>query len=386
VPHAQVASGKLQLSTYAQHRLDKLKSIVEDPDQGKFDPSMFGTGSDRQQQLFDLIEAKEQSKRTPTGAPTPSATDPKTILKTYFMTKYNLDATQAGTVYDQVQEFIDNIPLTITVKGDKWFGRTGKSKYLGRTKYLYPGKVDPEQTKFRPATQKAKDKVPVADLFEKPGAKGKMEYTGKYDDPDYADERGEKYLSFRRWKDARQTKNLGFEAQDLPTFGAANINWEKNFGLLGNPGENYYGNVHFLLKKNNIKNKVVYTATDHGRPHRDPMFALADFVSGERLTKDQQPEKAEVLANMVNAALMSRDFRMELVFEIQIFGGVDIQNDVEKIYVAPNSSKVVKENIKRFSKKFNVPYTVYELPDEKTMEFSPGKQVSIVVENLQTIV
>ncbi len=237
VATAQEANGKLTLTQQAQDRLAKLKGHVStDPSTWKY--RLGQRGEALYQQHLQSIDVKETDlKKTP-------ATTPQGILSSYLKTKYSLDDTKAGAVYRNIEKFAANIPLTITVPGMDWFGKTqdvntksffGKQKT--KTKYLYPGKVKASDTVFDPATQTAKSKK-VSELFGKDDAAGDIEYTGKFENPNFVQELGENYLRFRKWKDTRQTRRLGFEAEEMPTFGAANVNWNVNRGTSSASSEN----------------------------------------------------------------------------------------------------------------------------------------------------
>jgi len=50
---------------------------------------------------------------------------------------------------------------------------------------------------------------------------------------------------------------------------------------------------------------------------------------------------------------------------------------VEKIYVAPSVAKVVKSNVKAFSKKHNVPYEILKQPKGETIEIPFSRNTRI---------
>ena len=405
VATAQEVNGKVQLTVEATTRLAKLKThVASEPSTWKY--QLGKRGQALYQQHLDSIDTREATARLQ------PATNPQDILTTYLMTKYNLNALKAAAVYNKIAVFAHNAPLTITVPGIDWFGKTQqvtKKNRLGfnrtKTENLYPGNIDPEDVKFRPATRQMKTKK-TSEVFDKNNAEGDIEYTGKYDNPNFVGNRGENYLRFRNWKDNRQTRRLGFQAGEMPTFGAVNINWNTNRGSdavdqgnaqkwnikqdkkgnLKTHGVNYYGEVHFLLKNDHVANRLVYTATDHGRSHRDIMFALADFASGERLTKDKQTSHTQLLANVINAAMDGASFQFGLPLEIQIFGELNISTDVAKIYVAPGASDVVQKGIKLFSKKFSVPYEKIKAPKNANMIGSSGSQLKNVQEQVDKLV
>ena len=152
VATAQEVNGKVQLTVEATTRLAKLKThVASEPSTWKY--QLGKRGQALYQQHLDSIDTKEATARLQ------PATNPQDILTTYLMTKYNLNALKAAAVYNKIAVFAHNAPLTITVPGIDWFGKTQqvtKKNRLGfnrtKTENLYPGSIDPEDVKFRPAT------------------------------------------------------------------------------------------------------------------------------------------------------------------------------------------------------------------------------------------
>jgi hypothetical protein len=213
-------------------------------------------------------------------------------------------------------------------------------------------------------------------------------------------------MQFRKWKDNIMTGNLGMSGEEMPVFGAVNTNFDAYGGTTALPttkvkeahdklaakkkrtpqetalmeqlaaehqrlkelpeddqyGINYYGDMHLKLRRDRIKDRVLYTATDHGQPHRDPFLAFADLLVGtvddsetgetylsdrtglKRTSSDGKQSKgtqktgdaAAVIATILG---VREQANLELPFEIQIFGGVDWETDVEEIWVSPGAPK-----------------------------------------------
>jgi len=356
----------LKFTTDAQGKLNALRDEVITPS-----PSPTGLVprpglNEKQEQHLQEIEAQERS----TGMG-----NARDELMAVLMQNFNLVEDQARELLTRMENWLPTVPLTITVKGLDWFGRT--SKYLKRAKPPDPRKGE---TKFRAATTQQKT-ISTAELFEKEGLSDTVTYTGKYEHPRYAKERGETYLRFRKWKDQLMTSLLDFKPEELPTFGAVNLNWETTRSSKGSQpedyGVNYYGDTHFVLKRDNVKERVVYTATDHGTPRRNILLALHDFAMGGSHTGLKNVQKMDIVADVVNMVTGKRKWASELPFEIQVFGTVDIAQDVEKIYVAPSVAKVVKSNVKAFSKKHNVPYEILKQPKGETIEIPFSRNTRI---------
>ena len=137
-------------------------------------------------------------------------------------------------------------------------------------------------------------------------------------------------------------------------------------------GRNYYGDIHLVLKRSTVGDRIVYTASDHGQPHRDPFLTFADFLLGSQgdyhadLTKLKRPDaggfkdksalakplarsteivQPEYAASIIAVVLGSKKAASwTLPFEVQIHGGVDWAKDVTEIVVAPTlDAKALKQ-------------------------------------------
>lgn len=313
------------------------------------------------------------------------------------------DRAKVAAIIAQLEAGLPNLPLTITVSGVRWFGNDEKGR---------PKTVNPE---FRSAGGTTRHKQAAGDIGKR-GTKARkalkgetVEYGGRYEDPMYAQERGDTYLEFRRWKDQRMTGNLGMRPEELPVFGAVNTNWAATRGTGGYmasgrvraleqkakkqklskaekaelaehqrmqdlqdkdriAGVNYYGDTHFVLDPASVRNRMVYTAGDHGRPHTDPFLAFADFLlpndaqevyNGEVYRSDvtrMRPEgvKKPVVYDVINMLLLGAGQAPKVVrdlpFEIQIFGGIDLRTDVLEIHVAPAAPDEVLTNADNWAK------------------------------------
>ena len=208
-------------------------------------------------------------------------------------------------------------------------------------------------SEFKPATA-AKKQTNVSTLFSKPQAQGDIAHLPTWADkvPTSADARGPKYLRFRHWKDQLLTGLRDLQSDEMAVFGAANPTWE---GARGSDtptehGTNYYGDFHFVLDRDTVKDRMVYTATDHGAPRRDPVLSLNDFAFGGRgLTWLKDVKRTSMLDAVVNAVrLKTALYGMPLLFEVQIFGGVNIKTDVKEVNLSSKVSATAEQNITNF--------------------------------------
>lgn len=265
----------------------------------------------------------------------------------YFKEHYSMLQAEADKLYDEVETFIYNAPLTLTVKAQSWFDG-----------------ANPPDSSFKPAGAFQKQ-TPVNQVFGKTAKKlqDTVTHLPTWDDSKAGsgEERGPRYLRFRAFKDQTMTGLNEFSAAEMPVFAALNVNWETTKGSDTEEqyGTNYYGDLHFMLKKNNFKDRVVYTATDHGAPRRDPMLTLNDFAFGGRgLTRLKKVNRPAVIDAVVNAARTKAPaYGLALVFEIQIFGGLDIKTDVSEITISDDISASLENKIKLYytSAGLNIP-------------------------------
>ena len=263
-----------------------------------------------------------------------------------------VDAAMAKSIRQQVEANLNDLPITLTVGGMGWFGKRAPRRKHGEAQYK-AGAARREVKKF-------------SQLFAKPKAKGEIAGLGQYKDPaDSKQKRGKDYLRFRNWKDrAIMGSGLGFSDTELPTFAAANVNWAAHGSMPDDqkPGQakyahNPYGDTHFVLNRRAIADRMVYTATDHGFPRRDVFLAFADFVLGNgSITGLKDTARPGVVGHVINSLILQKPALSALQqFEVQIFGRVDIDKDVEKIVVAPTVDEVTRKNIEKFAKKTGIP-------------------------------
>jgi DNA-binding protein Fis len=276
-----------------------------------------------------------------------------------LVTMLKVSATEATKIRNEVKAHLADLPITITVSGMGWFGKRAPRRKYGEASYK--------------AGSSRRQTHSYADLFEKPEAKGDLSYLGEYEDPATSlQKRGANYLRFRNWKDNVMTGGLGMSDKELPVFGAVNANWDayssqskedKDYGV------NAYGDTHFVLKKSAVLDRLVYTATDHGYPRRDIYLAFADLVlGGLGVTGLKDVGLPKIVKHIVNSLITRKPVASTTQpFEVQIFGTLNIDKDVEKIVVAPSVDEKVKKNIRKFGNKAGVPVDFLAKPAEAVL-------------------
>lgn len=386
----------LQFTPESQLKLGKLRQAVIDatPDTA-VDPRPT-TPKERQKRLLDDIQEKDDAIRQTREAAVHTA---------LLAAPWNLTAGKATKLINTLKSKLPTLPLTITHSAAK----------------RLPADVDEAiDTRDRSRAGVTESKDVEGKNFDSPG-----KWTGG--------QRGEDYLRFRTWKDRVMTGNLGQKGDEMPVFGAVNVNFKNYKGSIENlngadtelrdlhqkgkknwtekdkkdladnrkyrdkrVGTNYYGDLHLVLERSAVADRVIYTASDHGQAHRDPFLVFADFLLGSQgdyqadLTKlkrtgaggftDKSGRKAldnsteivqpEFAAAIVGSVLGSvKAAAWTLPFEIQIHGGVDWETDVKEIWVAPSTAPEHVQRLRDWSKgaKGRPKVKVAKAPPESTI-------------------
>lgn len=353
------ARKELAFTPEAANKLDALKTAVGQHDVGftgqnrtwtRSGETTTHTLSTRQSAHLEDIEQKDQSVNRGT-------LDGLVISKLQSM--FNLNEEGAADVLGRIKSGLASLPLALSVKASDWFASG-----------------DPTTTIYKPGSAR-RNEANFSDLFGKKSANGKINYLGEFDDKTGQD-RGKNYGRFRNWKDQKMTGNRGFSDKELPSFAAVQINWPAH-GTDKTYGVDSYGDLHFVLKKANIANRLVYTATDHGHPRRDIYLAFCDFVLGDveskSLTGLKKTESSHVVRQVVNSLITQQLVSTPLqCFEIQIFGELDVAKDVAMITVAPTTDPKIKLNVQNFCNRHNIVYEAIAKPVEAVLDgkwFSP---------------
>jgi hypothetical protein len=315
----------LRLSGWAVDRLADLRLLVWSVSRGEETlappqfPARAGLTSYKQERHLEGIE--ETERREAEKGKTQSKEEE---LVQFFQDIYLLEQNEARTLMITLQNWLRNeVPLTITRSHQQLFG----------------GGV-PAQARLTPGTAQTKT-VRLRDIFGGRGGAETFEALPPWQDRHGYEPRGERYAIFRMYKDQLMTSLLDFEATELPVFGAVSPGWETTRGTEPGyqMGKSYYGDTHYLLHRDRVSNRVVYTATDFGEPRRDPFLALHDLAFGGEQAmrvkiKSKDVKRIEVVNALVLAATRRAPVYAALRFELQIFGPVDIASDVKGIYFA----------------------------------------------------
>jgi len=320
----KTSSDRLAFTGDTETRLTELKNEIQHPTVARiWVPRDTKLNPKQEQHLGEIEEAEALIDKTSV----------KAQFVDLFKQRYGLIDVEADALYTKVLNVLTSAPFTITVQSDKWFGGTTTPS--------------PE---FNPAAAK-REQMDYSTLFRKTGAKGQLDFVKRWNDEGLKEEekRGPNYMRFRIWKDRLMTGNLGFKPEEMPSFGALNINWETSKGGddPNKHGSNYYGDLHFKMNRDAVKNRLIYTASDHGQPRRDPLFALHDFAfGGKGLTWLKDTKKLGVVDNIVNAAQTKKPiYGLALLFEVQVFGGVNIKRDCDEAFLASTIKDPVKQAI-----------------------------------------
>lgn len=316
----------LALTGDAQRLLDDLRTEVANPTRQVAVTPRAGVTEGQERHLAQL-EANEATM-------SPVDSD----FLTLFNERYNLTAAASRRLLADIEHFLStDMKLTITVNLEKWFG----TDTAPRT----------PRPMFAPAVS-AKDTTQLQDLFNKTTTKT-IEHLPTWDDSNLgASARGPSYLRFRHWKDQLMTGLQDLSSGEMASFGSGNITWDtvKGSDTAAGFGTNYYGDLHFVLDRAKFDSRIVFTAGDHGEPRRNPLLALHDLCGeGKGRTWLRSVRDLAVIDNVVNAVRSKLPLAgLGLKLEFQVFGGIDMLNDVTEVWLARTHSSEALERVQAF--------------------------------------
>lgn len=282
-------------------------------------------------------------------------------LERYAVNPFGFYATKAAAAVAGVVKRLDEFPVTMTMPGSAIFEA---------------GVPKGDATECKAAT--VQQRVASGSSQFGCGDDDLIAHVGGYDTPLFSDDRGDKYLQFRIWKDRMMSGNRGLSPEEMPKYGALNVDFETNWasGASNAPGkrmpvidgmtetqlrqkkfadmtlaqkqtrvkgskavgENYYGDLHTVLKDSvRAQNRTVFTCTDHGAPDSDVLCAVHDALGGDFITNPKSGEQSTVLFAVFNESATQPINKLTsmLMLEAQIYGPIDMATDVAKIVVAP---------------------------------------------------
>jgi hypothetical protein len=317
---------RLAMTAETEALLRALRKEVENPTATPPRTPRAGLTGGQERHLHNLEQAEQAIDLTTI----------KSSFVTFFQQRYALTAGAADTLYTDVVAFLDAAPLTITVSAASWFG----------------GQAPPDPN-FRPSAGRVAE-TKVSKAFGKRWAKGKVQHLPTWDDTGLAKEaqRGAKYLRFRAWKDELMSGLNELSATEKAVFGALNVTFDTSKGsdAVAQHGQNYYGDLHFVLNRQRVRDRMIYTATDHGQHRRNPLLALHDFTFGGRgITWLQDTKKLTMIDNIVNATWSRVPlFGLPLLFKVQIFGGVHVKDDVREVHLGQAVSAPLEAAVRSY--------------------------------------
>jgi hypothetical protein len=333
----------LSLSPAATQELASLEKAVLNPELGRVtlsdkeltaEKKKSSTAlNDKQAQHFSRLRGEEEDTA---GDYEGQHKSPRDFVLGKFQSRYNIqDPSAAGTLVDGVLKALETVPLTLTSKMDNLFKERGDKANLP----LYGS-----QYKSEPSLMQ--EEVDVSDLVGKKDRKKKAKSIGR-PDANFAKTRGDNYLRWRRDKDERETGFHGLDADDLPVFAAVNPNFNETKGGNANLaqwdtkskawtgttyGENYYGDVHMLLKDSvRARSTLIARGKQSVQGRRierlDLTFLLADMC--RLFMYDYVDALVASIKKPGTVVLTNMDA------EVHIYGGFDVAKDVQAFYLQP---------------------------------------------------
>jgi hypothetical protein len=250
---------------------------------------------------------------------------------------------------EHIKASLHMLPITINANSERWFGARSQRKHgkkVPRRKYL-------EQMYRSGAGRRQETKY--SKLFEKKRAKGAVKHLGLLEGGWFEGQnRTENYWRFRYWKDMAMTGNLGLSDEELPKFAGVNVASQALGSQASDPtkyGEAPYGDIHFVMNPARLAGRVVFTATDFGKPRTDIYLAFCDFLlGGGELIAGKETKDAGMVKMIINSLLTQRPVSWsKQPFEIQIFGNVSMTDDISEIWVAQTVPAKAVANIRYFA-------------------------------------
>lgn len=261
-------------------------------------------------------------------------TTPKQYVADELMKRYDIkQGDKAQSLVDDVLNELATVPLTLTSKLENLFAERTDRENLPKHGSLY---------KSEPSLMQ--EEIHLGELIGKPSHNVKAKSIGR-PNAEFTESRGKNYIRWRRDKDERETGYHGLGADDLPVFAAVNPNFMTTKGGNANLaswdhdtkkytgityGQNYYGDVHMLLK-NSVRSRSTMIARGsksvRGRriERLDLTFLLADMC---RLSMWDYVDALVAAVRKPDTVVLTN-----MDAEVHIYGGLDLATDVAAIYM-----------------------------------------------------
>ncbi len=199
-----------------QVRSFNLKRTTLTPAQLQAERAMSGTGLNaKQSEHFHRLREEELAAAADYEA---KGVSPRAFCIAKLVARYGLDSGAAGTIVNDIVAALLNVPLTLTNDLQKLFGARADGADLPTHGSVY---------KSEPA--RMQQEVDIGAAIGKPDHDAKAMAMGS-PDPGFTKSRGANYMRWRRDEDERETGYHGLSADDLPTFGAVNPNFNDTKG------------------------------------------------------------------------------------------------------------------------------------------------------------
>jgi hypothetical protein len=332
----------LEMQAKAAQKLDALEKAVVDINLKATTLSPEALAAEQQKSGTDLNAKQSEHFSRLRGEEAADALNyegkgesPRQYVVTKFVARYGLSTPKAESLVDEVLAALETVPLTLTSKLENLFKERADKKAEPLHGSAY---------KSEPALMQ--EEVDVSKLIGKPDG-GKKEMSIGRPDANFAKTRGDNYLRWRRDKDERETGYHGLSADDLPVFAAVNpnfmttkggnanlANWDSDAAKYTGTtyGENYYGDVHMVLKDSVRKRSTLIArgmkSVEGRRIERtDLTFLLADMC--RMFMNDYVDAMVAGLKKPDVVVLTNMDA------EVHVYGGLDVATDVEGFYLSP---------------------------------------------------
>ena len=297
---------------------------------------------------------------------------------------YAITEEEANTLIDQYVNRFNNIPLTTSFDANVMFANAHNNLTY--------------QSALKRETQQTALSTILATRSDNQEALGNIETIGLAGGGMAAHRKNPAYIRWRFEKDAPPPGYGGLGIRELPEFGALSPSFfiaqgsESNLNKL-DFGRNQYGASH-LVYKPAVRDRAMYQLTAKGPLRRDPIVLLHDILvktqrnyinannALQQARNSTEPGRAAAAQEIqareaelhrtkekrkqalnISHALMSFIINGDTTFldqqqiELQIFGNVKIENDVQKIVVGSDVKKKARRNLTEFAHRHKIKVT-----------------------------
>lgn len=230
--------------------------------------------------------------------------------------EFGLSVAESKKLMEKVEEWFAAAPLTITISGNGHFESGPAPKYGSTYKTAQEiGIKNLDGDEIRDLVG-ADDDAPLD-----------FDALNIVSNTDNTSARGRNYLRWRADKDRIETRNAGFTSREQAVFGAVNVNFNKTHAF---EGQAYYGETHLKLKPE-VRNRAAFNFNQNWSLRSGPTMLIHEMLHD----KAKGEMRNDFIDAIVHNALGLPGYvaTPDLRIELEIFGEVDMLQDVEAVFI-----------------------------------------------------